>query len=88
MNAEIWTKAAQFPKKEYINGIFLSVRYTFTKPFLSFHKNIFLAVPPPLQLAHFVSGAFKISSSTYKEYLWAVTPANPECKAGTESLRL
>ncbi len=45
MNAEIWTKAAQFPKKVYINGIFLSVLYTFTKP--CFHKSIFLAVPPP-----------------------------------------
>jgi hypothetical protein len=26
MNAEIGTKAAQFPEKEYINGIFLAVR--------------------------------------------------------------
>jgi hypothetical protein len=26
MNVEIGTKAAQFPEKEYINGIFLAVR--------------------------------------------------------------
>ncbi len=25
MNVEIWTEAAQFPEKEYINGIFLAV---------------------------------------------------------------
>ncbi len=25
MNVEIWTKAAQFPEKEYINGIFLAM---------------------------------------------------------------
>jgi hypothetical protein len=27
MNVEIGTEAAQFPEKEYINGIFLAVRY-------------------------------------------------------------
>ncbi len=27
MNVEIWTEAAQFPEKEYINGIFLAVHY-------------------------------------------------------------
>jgi hypothetical protein len=26
MNVEIGTKAAQFPEKEYLNGIFLAVR--------------------------------------------------------------
>ncbi len=26
MNVEIWTEAAQFPEKQYINGIFLAVR--------------------------------------------------------------
>jgi hypothetical protein len=26
MNVEIWTEAAQFPEKEYINGICLAVR--------------------------------------------------------------
>jgi hypothetical protein len=25
MDVEIWTEAAQFPEKEYINGIFLAV---------------------------------------------------------------
>ncbi len=25
MNVEIWTEAAQFPEKEYINGIFVAV---------------------------------------------------------------
>jgi hypothetical protein len=25
MNVEIWTEAAQFPEKEYINGIFIAV---------------------------------------------------------------
>jgi hypothetical protein len=25
MNVEIWTEAAQFPEKEYTNGIFLAV---------------------------------------------------------------
>ena len=30
MNVEIWTEVAQFPEKEYINGIFLAVyKYTF-----------------------------------------------------------
>jgi hypothetical protein len=28
MNVEIGTEAAQFPEKEYINGIFLVVHYT------------------------------------------------------------
>jgi hypothetical protein len=28
MNVEIGTEAAQFPGKEYINGIFLAVRVT------------------------------------------------------------
>jgi hypothetical protein len=27
MNMELGTKAAQFPEKEYINGIFLAVRW-------------------------------------------------------------
>jgi hypothetical protein len=27
MNVEIGTKAAQFPEKEYINGIFLAVHF-------------------------------------------------------------
>ncbi len=27
MNVEIGTEAAQFPEKEYINGIFIAVRY-------------------------------------------------------------
>jgi hypothetical protein len=27
MNAEIGTKAAQFPEKEHINGIFVAVRH-------------------------------------------------------------
>jgi len=27
MNVEIGTEAAQFPEKEYINGIFLAVQY-------------------------------------------------------------
>ncbi len=27
MNVEIGTEAAQFPEKEYINGIFLAVKY-------------------------------------------------------------
>jgi hypothetical protein len=26
MNVEIWTEAAQFPEKEYINAIFVAVR--------------------------------------------------------------
>jgi hypothetical protein len=26
MNVEIWTEAAQFPEKEYINGIFDALR--------------------------------------------------------------
>jgi hypothetical protein len=26
MNVEIWTEAAQFPEKEYINGIFVAVQ--------------------------------------------------------------
>jgi hypothetical protein len=28
MNVEIGTEDEQFPKKEYINGIFVAVRYT------------------------------------------------------------
>ncbi len=28
MNVEIWTEAAQFPGKEYINGIFLAMQNT------------------------------------------------------------
>jgi hypothetical protein len=28
MNVEIGTEAAQFPEKEYINGIFAAVRYS------------------------------------------------------------
>ncbi len=28
MNVEIRTEAGQFPEKEYINGIFLAVKYT------------------------------------------------------------
>jgi hypothetical protein len=28
MNVEIWTEAAQFPEKEYINGIFVAVWLT------------------------------------------------------------
>ncbi len=28
MNVEFGTEAAQFPEKEYINGIFLAVRHT------------------------------------------------------------
>jgi hypothetical protein len=28
MNVEIGTQAAQFPEKEYINGIFVAVRYS------------------------------------------------------------
>jgi hypothetical protein len=37
MNVEIGTEAAQFPEKEYINGIFLAVEvsvvYLFSPPF-------------------------------------------------------
>jgi hypothetical protein len=29
MNAEIWTEAALFPEKEYINGIFIAVHCVF-----------------------------------------------------------
>jgi hypothetical protein len=32
MNVEIWTEAAQFPEKEYINGIFLAVLFTVCLP--------------------------------------------------------
>ncbi len=31
MNVEIGTEAAQFPEKEYINEIFLSVQFTETR---------------------------------------------------------
>jgi hypothetical protein len=31
MNVEIGTEAAQFPEKEYINGIFLAVRQVYSK---------------------------------------------------------
>ncbi len=27
MNVEIWIEAAQFPEKEYINGIFVAVHF-------------------------------------------------------------
>jgi hypothetical protein len=30
MNVEIWTEAAQFPEKEYIDGIFAAVWLAFT----------------------------------------------------------
>jgi hypothetical protein len=31
MNVETGTEAAQFPEKEYINGIFLAVRQVYSK---------------------------------------------------------
>ncbi len=36
MNVEIWTEAAQFPEKEYKNGIFLAV---WDETYI-FHSNI------------------------------------------------
>jgi hypothetical protein len=34
MSVEIGTEAAQFPKKEYINGIFIAVQGTLTSVFV------------------------------------------------------
>jgi hypothetical protein len=46
MNVEIGTEAAQFPEKEYINGIFVAVQYKFNcdSPF-SYLRTLF-----PLQI--------------------------------------
>jgi hypothetical protein len=45
MNVEIRTEDAQFPEKEYINGIFVAVQLR--KPFpASIGKNIYLPPPP------------------------------------------
>jgi hypothetical protein len=35
MNVKIGTEAAQFPEKEYINGIFLAVNHITFRPILS-----------------------------------------------------
>jgi hypothetical protein len=42
MNVEIGTEAAQFPEKEYINGIFVAVQYAACRfsVFLSLNQSI------------------------------------------------
>jgi hypothetical protein len=49
MNVEIGTEAAQFPDKEYINGIFLAVQYENTdffiphSPYTYMKKKVFIS---------------------------------------------
>jgi hypothetical protein len=38
MNVEIWTDAAQFPEKEYINGIFVAVGLEYFDNILDLRK--------------------------------------------------
>jgi hypothetical protein len=47
MNVEIWTEGAQFPEKEYINGIFVAV-YICHSNGLKLHKKY----PPGLESFH------------------------------------
>jgi hypothetical protein len=41
MNVEIGTEAAQFPEKEYINGIFVGVRLAEKKSNTSVNQSLF-----------------------------------------------
>jgi hypothetical protein len=71
MNGEIGTEAAQFPEKEYINGIFVAVRWHHQKHKLlhlvvAAHPAIDLACPKPLG---FIRGTQDIKiTAKYEEY--------------------
>jgi hypothetical protein len=45
MNVEIGAEAAQFPEKEYINGIVVADRYPIVRKFLEFTNPILVIFP-------------------------------------------